>query len=371
MGRAKYTRDSAGYFQTKVWDGTYTEIGKKHRVVLRSRKSSADLERMVREFRSKVESGEHIQRSEKSFPEYAREWLITKEIYQNNTQRQYRDIIRYYIEPELAAVAISDIKKMHLQILISRNAEHPRTCQLIRRTFLQIAESAVDDRYLPENVLRPLRAVELPKYHKSERRILTAAEKEAIRTADLTPMQRCFIYLIYFCGLRRGEALAITPADIDLRRKTLRVCRAVEFINNASGIKDPKSQNGFRDVPLATQMVQFLGDYLQDLKSDYLVHNAAGGLMTQSAFRRMWESIIRKLNAAAGGTERVRAITGLTPHMFRHTFCTELCYQVPKISTKKIAQILGDDESMVIKVYSHIMEEKEDAPAALEEALSI
>jgi integrase len=179
-------------------------------------------------------------------------------------------------------------------------------------------------------------------------------------------MQRCFVFLLYYCGLRRGEALGMTAADVDLKRLQARVCRSVEFIGNKSSVKPPKSAKGFRAVPIASDFAAFLADYLPTVPGGYLVHNADGGIMTQSGFRRMWESIISKLNIAAGGTKKISVIHGLTPHIFRHNFCSELCYQVPEISTKKIAAIMGHDESMTIQVYSHILEEREDAPAAIE-----
>ena len=43
MAKAKYKRNKQGYFSTLVWDGTYDEYGRKHRVAVRSRQSSADL----------------------------------------------------------------------------------------------------------------------------------------------------------------------------------------------------------------------------------------------------------------------------------------------------------------------------------------
>ena len=86
--------------------------------------------------------------------------------------------IKNYVLPVVGDVAISDLTKMHLQMIISENAAHPRTCQLIWRTFLQIAESAVDDRYLPEAALRPLKSVQLPKYQK---RILSSRRRETPR----------------------------------------------------------------------------------------------------------------------------------------------------------------------------------------------
>ena len=364
MAKAKYTKDPAGYFKTMVWDGTFDEHGRKHRICLRSRTSSADLESQVNALKQKIDNGTALISTEMTVKKYSDEWIQTKAVLSRNTQRQYKDILKYYIVPAMGDVPIRQISRLHLQSLIASNAEHPRTCQLIRRTFLQMTESAILDRYVPEAVLRPCKAVKLPAYYRKERRILTDKEKEAIKAADLTPMQRCFVLLLYGCGLRRGEALALTPADIDLNRSTVRICRAVEFIGNSSGIKPPKSRNGFRTLPLPGFLADFLREYLPDLNSDYLIHKVDGSLMTQSAFRRMWEQILDALNYSAGGTKQIRVITGLTPHIFRHNLCTELCYQIPALSTKKIASIMGHDESMVIKVYSHILEDKEDAPAA-------
>ena len=49
MAKAKYTKGADGYFTTKTWDGSYNQDGTKHRVTLRSKKSSADLEKQVLE----------------------------------------------------------------------------------------------------------------------------------------------------------------------------------------------------------------------------------------------------------------------------------------------------------------------------------
>lgn len=93
--------------------------------------------------------------------------------------------------------------------------------------------------------------------------------------------------------------------------------------------------------------------------------------MTSSAYAKMWQSIVRKINYTAGGTDAFPVVTGLTAHIFRHNYCTNLCYQVPAISIKKIAQLMGDTEKMVLNVYNHIMEEKEDAAKVVNDTLAI
>ena len=63
MAKAKYTRGTDGSFQARVWDGTYTEDGRKKRITLRSRKSSRDLENMVKEMEQKVQERKYIRQN--------------------------------------------------------------------------------------------------------------------------------------------------------------------------------------------------------------------------------------------------------------------------------------------------------------------
>ena len=93
--------------------------------------------------------------------------------------------------------------------------------------------------------------------------------------------------------------------------------------------------------------------------------------MTKSSYDKMWASIVRKMNAAAGGTKDLHVIHGLTAHVFRHNYCTALCYQVPAISLKRIAALMGDTLQMVMTVYNHLMEEQKDLSETIENALVI
>ena len=87
--------------------------------------------------------------------------------------------------------------------------------------------------------------------------------------------------------------------------------------------------------------------------------------MTRSAYRRMWERIIKEMNKVSP-----QPIEGLTAHIFRHNYCTNLCYQIPQISIKMVARLMGDKEATVLNVYNHLMMEKEDSTAAVNSALN-
>lgn len=93
--------------------------------------------------------------------------------------------------------------------------------------------------------------------------------------------------------------------------------------------------------------------------------------MTESAYKFMWKQIVKKMNRAAGGTDNLQVIYGITAHVFRHNYCTNLCYQVPAISIKKIAKLMGDTEAVVLRTYNHIMEEKENVESVVNDAIAL
>lgn len=263
MAKAKYKAGPDGYFRTKIWDGTYNENGSKHRACLSSKKSSADLERQVNKLKNSIEQGTQVSPTDITMLDYARKWKKTyKAVRATGTNKMYENIIeKHFIA--LDGIKLSDIRRIHYQLLINNNLDKPRTCQQISLTFRQLINAAIADHYLPASAFRDIcENIELPKYKADERRPLTDQEVKAIKTADFTPMEKTFVLIIYGCGLRRGEVLALKKdLDIDLKHFTLTVRQSVEFDGNDPALKEPKSSNGLRTVP----MPPYLADHLKKI----------------------------------------------------------------------------------------------------------
>lgn len=375
MAKAKYKINSRGEYHTRIWDGTYNSDGSKHRVNLKSKKSSADLERKVNALKTQVENGKYVQDTNILFLDYARIWMQTKKgVREKNTRSMYNNIIETHLS-FLEGIKLSDIKNSHFQLAINRALEKPRTCQQIYITFKQILKMAVSDNYIGSGMYEMICSdINMPKYIRKEKRALTKKEKESMILADFTEREKAFVFVIYYCGLRRGEALALSIFDFhgEKDKTTLSITKSLIFDKNAPEIKQmPKTENGFRELPVPEKAAAFLKDYISSLKGIYLFTCRDGSLITHSSYVKMWESIVRKMNYAAGGTDSFPVISGLTAHIFRHNYCANLCYQVPAISIKKIAQLMGDTEKVVIDVYNHIIEEKEDVAEAVSSALAI
>ena len=363
MAKAKYTKQKDGYFQTKVWDGTYSETGKKKYVVLRSKKSSKDLEDKVNQYKLKIQQGEFVRNTNVTFHQYAKEWLL---VYKGdkslNTNKMYENIINKHLVK--ICCNIKELNRAHYIVLIN-DTEGKRTRQQISMTMKQIVKSAIKDKLLPAGIYDDIFDDTIKiKYKAKDKRPLTEYEKAAIQKADFTPKERAFVYILYGCGLRRGEAIALTRFDISLERKELTVNKAIAFDVNTPVLKDTKNLK-HRTVPIPDATFPIIQAYIKSIDGTNLFSMKDGSYITKSSLDKMWKSIIKKMQAVSK-----EKIVGLTPHIFRHNYCSSLCYQIPEISIEKIAALLGDSPKMVIEVYNHEITSKEKPVETISKAMN-
>ena len=69
--------------------------------------------------------------------------------------------------------------------------------------------------------------------------------------------------LLYWCGIREGELLALTPEDFDFSRKTLRINKSYQRLQGQDVITTPKTKKSNRII----QMPDFLCDEIKDYLS--------------------------------------------------------------------------------------------------------
>jgi integrase len=72
--------------------------------------------------------------------------------------------------------------------------------------------------------------------------------------------------MLYWCGIREGELLALTPADFDFERGTVSITKSYQRLKGRDVITEPKTQKSNRVI----KMPQFLCAEMQDfIKSLY------------------------------------------------------------------------------------------------------
>lgn len=177
--------------------------------------------------------------------------------------------------------------------------------------------------------------------------------------------------LMMYSGLRRGEATALTWADVDLKARTISVTKSWDFA--ADRVKTPKTAAGERVVHIPQLLTDFLSEERKkDPETLYVIHTAKGSRMTVQAWKRMWASYMADLNIKYGyhgqankfssrkkdekGKERgalPMVIRTFTPHELRHTFCTLLYKAGVDVITAR-DQMGHKDISVTQGIYTHL-----------------
>lgn len=351
---ARYKKRSDGRYSTSVWDGTYKD-GKKCRRTLYA-KTIRELDAKVREMERQVQEGNYIQRGDVTFLSFAAGWFDSQKANASaNTKQMYRDIIERYLSAE-PDVKMEDLRYIHVKRILDRVEGKKNTQGKIIMTIKQIVKQAVrEQRYQEREATILFECLPKVKLESKEKRILTAKEKAAVFRVELPQRERCFLYLIYGCGLRREEALALTPFDFDFAAGTVKITKALVLLDGAkTDLKATKSVNGRRTVPMPERIKRVVEDYAR---------TCSGGLfpgMTKTRYRTLWRHVRDAFREYCPDTADT-----LTAHIFRHNYCTELCYQIPTISLKNVARLLGDTEQMVLNVYSHIDLDREPTRAVI------
>lgn len=298
------------------------------------------------EFEQKVYEAKHQQEHKVvdnpvTFGKYSQNWY---RMYKSTREAATREMYRHALKrlSALDSIPVKDLRSADFQQIIADNVEHPSTCAKITLTIRQICSLAVSEGILSTNVSEPL---ETPSECVKQGRALFDEEKTAIKEADLEPMQRMYVSLLFYLGLRPQEALSVRMDDFNGDRVTIQ--RAVGYDVNKPYIKSTKTQF-IRTLPVPTCLQMLLADYSAD---GYLIHHN-GNLMSKTVKSDFWVKIKAKIFAKMGFE------TDLRPYLFRHNYCT-MCYY-SGISLKKCAYLMGHNSlKMVMEVYAHLDDEKE------------
>lgn len=381
----RYKKSADDYYHTSVWDGTYVN-GKKHYKQFAA-KTDAELKRKVENYKIALKTGDAVATTDTPLYEYAKLWVdLTKSNKKQATKDMYNNLINKHIVS--LDMSLSDLNFSTIQWFLNKYNDKARTQQQLVMCLKQIVKMAIKDRLLPRDALSTLfDDISTTKYKSDEKRPLTDEEKAAIKTADFTDRERMFVYLLYGTGIRREEALALTAFDVDLNKAEIRINKTRVFVSSGTLLQQStKSDNSYRTIPIPDYLHGMLKQYIQSLKTPDLFTKNDGTTITKNSYRRMFESIVKKMKnaylAECAKKDNFNpnlidwqsvGFDDLSAHIFRHNYCTMLCYEAVKgnISTKRIAKLLGDTEMMVLKVYSHIIEEKEKPVEAIQNAVAL
>lgn len=153
------------------------------------------------------------------------------------------------------------------------------------------------------------------------------------------PMSFYAFELLYWCGIREGELLALTPKDFDFQRQTVSISKSYQRIRGKDVITDPKTPKSNRVI----QMPEFLCEEIQDyIKSLYGVKE------TDRMFTVTKSYLYREMDRGS-----VRAnIKRIRVHDLRHSHVSLLIEM--GFSALAIADRVGHESIDITYRYAHL-----------------
>ena len=345
-------------------------------------KNNRELEQKVQEVKTKLGKGLDMTAERDSFEYWAEKWLKLKKT-EVSAGRYATYSARLKNLKRLYPYQISKLRASDFQELLLDLASEPcertgkpyskATLNDVKNTARQIMQLAIDNRVIDFN---PVNSCTIPKNAApaEKRRALTEEEQGWIR--EFPHRAQTAAMIMMYAGLRRGELLALTWADIDLDAKTIHIDKSVEFNKNVTTVKEGgKTKAATRTVYIP----QVLADYLKNVPGvhfGYVVQKKHGGIMTDSAWKRLWDSYLDDLNLHYGDWKHCLQTNGKRPskyspkkkekkpmliprftaHWLRHTFITLMYMAGVDILTAK-EQAGHEDIETTMGIYTHLDEQ--------------
>lgn len=157
---------------------------------------------------------------------------------------------------------------------------------------------------------------------KKNREMLFWTKDEYLKFADVImdkPLSFYAFEMLYWCGIREGELLALTPADFDFDRLTVTISKSYQRLNGQDLITTPKTEKSNRTIT----MPEFLADEMRDyITSLYKIGDGDRIFpITKSYLQKEMER-----GARAAGVKKIRI------HDLRHPYVKPKTKNILKIS---------------------------------------
>lgn len=277
-----------------------------------------------------------------------------------NTESFYMTAYNAHILEYFGGIPLNKIDNIDIQKFINHKSKTLKasTVRQIYAILSSTFNKAIDWKYIKEN---PCRNITLPKVNNKNYAELLSAEEisKLIEAIENEPEMFNVIFSIaLYCGLRQGEILGLTIADIDLNNNYIDVNKQyVSHYKNGKvnhEIAKTKTDNSIRKVYMPEAVSKTLDQYINKLKilninpdKQFLFINPK----TQVIYDR--NAIYRRFLKMARGIE----LYNITFHDLRHLQATMMINSGVNIVV--VAKRLGDTIETVSETYLHSIEKVE------------
>lgn len=262
---------------------------------------------------------------------------------------------------KISNVRLSDAKEWALRQQAKGTAYH--TIRTDKRALKAAFYTAISDDYIRKNPF-DFKLTDVILNDTEVKTPLTAEQEKSL----LDFLQTDKVYRKYYdeivillrTGLRISEFCGLTRSDIDLEKRSITIDHQLQNdVTIGKYIGDPKSKAGIRQVYMGPEVREAFWRVLArpqtgksveiDGYSGFLFCNRYGYPRTS----RDYEGIIRRIREKHTKIHGPVLPENMTPHSFRHTFCTNMAYKSADV--KALQCVMGHaDIKLTMNYYAHM-----------------
>ncbi|HSD08012.1 site-specific integrase [Flavobacterium sp.] len=254
-----------------------------------------------------------------------KQWLKSKR-YSESTISTYSEALKsfliFYREKSIATITNEDIVVYNNEFILKNNLSasyQNQVANAIKLFFATVLETKIEI----DKIHRPKREKVLPN-------VLSKEEVKLILNAHSNIKHKTMLSMIYSCGLRCGELLALQPVHIDSKRN-------IVLLKNSKGKKD-------RITPLSPKVLEMLRTYytLYKPKTYLFEGNKPGNPYDARSLQQVLKQALNK----------TKITKPVTLHWLRHSYATHLLESGTDL--RYIQELLGHNSCKTTEIYTHV-----------------
>lgn len=307
-----------------------------------------------------------LQVDDRSLGRYLIDWLENehRDLIAHGTYKRYRSLINIHIRPGIGHIDLQKVTSGHINSLLKSMNEKGQSARSRQQARAVLAISLKQARIKGIIAINPVENVPVPQNKSMQFEPLSINEVTNLLSTFEGTFMEARLHIALLCGLRQGEALALTWSDINFEESTLSVSKQVQTVNGVRSLTELKTNRSKRTIALGASTLEVLRRhktriYGSEPQSNLLFPAENGGFMHSTNDFNNWKRSLRVC-----GIKRRRL------HDARHTAATLMYSQNVGIET--ISRVLGHSNSSITsKLYVHTaIEPMRTAAEAVDVAIS-
>ena len=320
--------------------------------------SKRKAEKYIRDSMHDIDRGMFVEPSSLTLGDFLDKWLesAVRPRVQVRTADGYEALLRRYVREPLGKKRLDKLQPLDIQKVYGEMMTQELSARVVRHTHSALHNALKQALKWGLIARNPSDLVELPKVPYKERRVFSPEEAaQFLKVARVKPNGLVFEFAL-LTGMRPEEYLALQWADLDFRRNTVRVRRAIVWHKGGWSFQETKTNRSRRTIHLLPTLIRKLkthrrkqGERRLKLGSDWEAHDlifcgAVGNPMTiPNLTYRYFRPILEKAE-----------LPQIRLYDLRHSCATLLL--IADENPKVVSERLGHSTIVLtLDTYSHVL----------------